>query len=252
MIKNTTTTALTLLVLLASSTVAAESAAEREEWRETLVEVKLGLSDGSISVDDAADRILAALAQAEGHLSPLEVAETLDRIGPLLRDPEESLRLLNRSYAIKEAEVGPRSAEVAKTLLLIASAQDSAHARKVSARREAGHAVTDEDYFRGSESFSTRHRALSIRQEVFGSSSCEAGEVQALLALHYKALGKIGKAEKMLREILTYCPPPTDENGKIDSAEHSTGFGAFASLSEILRSQGRDAELEELEAQYNW
>ena len=220
--------------------------AYRERWQETFAEVRERLSDGSLPTDEAADRLLSALALAEGSLSPLDVARTLDEVASLLHDPEEAMRLLERSYSLKEAVAGPRSAEVADTLMLIAETEDDL-------LRLEMHDASDSAFLeaRIKKSGATRREALSIRQEVFGEGSCEAGEVQALIALDFEVSGRLDRAERLLREILVYCPPPTDENGKLDDSGDSVGFGAFASLADMLRSQGREAELEELEKQFD-
>ena len=230
-----------LLLLLVGSSIAAEID-QRDQLRQTLAEVKTALSDGSISTHEAADRMLAALSQAEKSLSPLEVAATLDRVAPLLDDPEESLRLLERSYAIKEAETGPRSGEIADTLLLIASEQDAMHSLGHVAKRQAGHAVGDSD-FTESRGYDTRLRALSTRVEVFGQSSCSAAEVRLLLAV---SEDDDDKREKVFREVLTYCPPPLDMRSarSIALSEAHPGVWAFVALSSLLRDQGREVERE--------
>ena len=242
--------AIGLLVLFGAS---GGSAAEPEEerWRQLISEAQAELSRNHGDFDTAMSKLLIALELSES-LSPLQRAATLEKLAVALpgSEFERSLEMLERAYAIKEAEVGPRSAEVADTLMMIAGVQDSENHQTILAAEKVGEEPKLR-FLEGSKPFATRSKALSIRQEVFGENSCQAGEVRVLLAVHHQVAGDLHRAEQILRDVLVYCPPQVNVKGEIDTERDSVGLSAFASLRALLAGQDRVADLEKLEAEYN-
>jgi tetratricopeptide (TPR) repeat protein len=199
---------------------------QHPQWARLMEEVHEAWSVGDVVGGN--EKLLLAVELAKGYTSPVALARSLDLVGGELVsiDPDEAIKVLEEARSIKEAELGPRSAGVADTLMVMAGA--------VSVRDYS----VDEPERHLRSALAVYKEARDIRAEVFGESTCEVGEVEAFIGLMYFSLGKQDKAESMFREILTYCP---DEPGT-----ENAGDLAIADLLNLLWEQGRDEEADKI------
>ena len=210
------------LVLLCGSNFGDDETERRyPQWARLMEQVREAWGVGDTA--RGTEKLLLAVELAKAYASPLPLARSLDLVGGQLVsiDVEEALKVLEEARSIKEAELGPRSAGVADTLMEIANA--------VSARDYSPE--EPENHLRSA--LAVYEEARHIRAEVFGESSCEVAEVDVYIGMTYYSLGKVDAAEVLYREVLTYCPDESDT-------------AARAGLLSLLYDQGRDEEAEEM------
>ena len=214
------------LVLLCGSAFGGDDETEREhpQWARLMEQVREAWGVGDTA--RGTEKLLLAVELARSYASPLPLARSLDLVGGELIsiDVKEALKVLEKARSIKEAELGPRSAGVADTLMEMANA--------VSARDYSPE--EPENHLRSA--LAVYEEARHIRAEVFGESSCEVAEVDVYIGMTYYSLGKVDAAENLYREVLAYCPDEPD----------SAGDAAASVLLSLLYDQGRDEEAEEM------
>jgi tetratricopeptide (TPR) repeat protein len=215
------------LALLCGSALGDDATDQQHpQWARLMEEVHAAWSVGD--VEKGNEKLLLAVELAQGFTSPVALAQSLDLVGQQLIsiEPAEAVKVLEKARSIKEEELGPRSAGVADTLMIMADA--------VAARDYSPDEF--EDHLRSK--LAMYEKARDIRAEAFGENTCQVGEVDAFIGLVYFSLGQEDKAESTFREILTYCPDEPDTENAGDSA--------IGGLLEVLWKQGRDEEADEI------
>ena len=216
------------LVLLCGGAFGGDDETERQhpQWARLMEQVREAWGVGDTA--RGTEKLLLAVEVARGYASPLPLARSLDLVGRQLVsiDVEEALKVLEEARSIKEAELGPRSAGIADTLMVMAGAVSF---RDYSPEEPENHLKS---------ALAVYKEARDIRAEVFGENSCEVGEIDAYIGLIDFSLGRVDAAETLFREILTYCPA--------EPGSDNAGDAASANLFSLLYDQGRDEEAEEM------
>ena len=212
---------LALVLLCGSNFGDDETERQHPQWARLMEQVREAWGVGDTA--RGTEKLLLAVELAKGYASPLPLARSLDLVGGQLVsiDVEEALKVLEKARSIKVAELGPRSAGVADTLMVMAGA---VWVRDYS---------PEEPENRVKSALPVYEEARDIRAEVFGEGSCDVGEVDVYIGIVYESLGRLDAAETLYREVMSYCPDDPDG-------------GARAALLHLLYDQGRDEEAEEM------
>ncbi len=202
------------------------------EWDALMKEAKRLWAVGDFEAGNG--NLLLAVELALDSAEPLTLARSLDMAARAVSDSKEQMRLLLQAYEIKESARGPRYVGLADTLILMGGTASTLAYK----RREDGSDPDPSTYVPAAQKLYSQARAILL--EEYGEG-CEVGRAEGLLAGCLESLGDVGKAEKLYRKILDYCPvDPADADWE------QAGTSAAVMLAELLRKQGREAEVAEL------
>ncbi len=176
---------------------------------------------------------MQAVELARESPDPLALARSLDMAAKAVSEPNEKMRLLEEAYKIKESTHGRRYVGLADTLISMGHVAG----RLAFKKNDDGTDPDPSSYEPAARKF--YYQARDILLEAHGGG-CEVGQADKYIAMTYARIYP-SKAEELFREILAYCP--------IDPKDHEwtkPSITARNQLEKMLRSQGREAEADEL------